>query len=167
MIHLGFIVSGKLVYFFYILVLCSATEDDVCKESYPTHCFADVPEVPLDFPVSEDALDKICSTLLPRIKCVLDYKKKCPNTVLDGSGLDENLYEIYVLLVKACDKDSELNKGLSTHLPCIEKNIQSHVAACEPMVKEVLEEMTSHLNLSWYSEDVFPTDEERDKYICT
>ncbi|KAG8199077.1 hypothetical protein JTE90_021087 [Oedothorax gibbosus] len=148
-------------------VLCSATEDDVCKERRPTHCFADVPDGPLDFPDSEEALDKICPILLPRIKCVLDYKKKCPDTVLDGSGLDENLDDIYVLFVEACDKDSDLNKGLSTHLPCIEKNIQGHVAACEPMVKEVLEEMTSHLNLNWDSEDVFPTDEDRHKYICT
>ncbi|KAG8199073.1 hypothetical protein JTE90_021083 [Oedothorax gibbosus] len=147
-------------------VLSGATEDDSCKERRPAHCFTDDDDVPIEFPDSEEALNKLCPVLLPRIKCVLDYKKKCPNTYLPP-GLDENLDDIYVVFGEACDTDSELHKGLSTHLPCIEKNIEGHVAACKPMVKEVLEEMTSHLNLDWDSEDVFPNDEDRAKYICT
>ncbi|KAG8199076.1 hypothetical protein JTE90_021086 [Oedothorax gibbosus] len=145
-------------------VFSSATDDVICKERRTSHCFSE--DVTIEFPDSEEALDKLCPIILPTIKCVSDYQKKCPHIINLPVGMDENLDDIYVLLVEICDKDSELNKGLSTHLPCIEKNIQGHVAACEPMVKEALEEMTSDLNLDWDSEDVLKNDEDRAKYIC-
>ncbi|KAG8199080.1 hypothetical protein JTE90_021090 [Oedothorax gibbosus] len=143
-------------------VLCSATEDEFCNQRRPAHCFT--PDLKVGFPDSVEALDKTCPILIPRLKCLLDFKNKCSDSDLPPHF--KNLEKVFDLLMEACDKESKFHKELSLHLPCTEEVLMSHRNKCKPMVKEALEKVKIDLNLDFEAENIFSDDEDWAKYMC-
>ncbi|KAG8199078.1 hypothetical protein JTE90_021088 [Oedothorax gibbosus] len=137
-------------------VFASATEDDVCDPKQPELCFS--PSVHVDFPVSEEELDKICP-----FKCLSDFKNRC-NDVEFPRQL-QGLENVHDILVEACDKDSEFHKKLAINLACIKEVFVNHLNTCVPIVKEAIDEMSNHPDIE-FNVDNISDDNDWSKYVC-
>ncbi|KAG8199081.1 hypothetical protein JTE90_021091 [Oedothorax gibbosus] len=141
---------------------------EYCNQRRPAHCFTDkVEEENIEeIPDSVEALSRICPILIPRLKCGADYINECRmERTFHGRYIEEKLEIIHNLTVEACDTNSKLHRELTISLPCITQVLKGHLMACFPLVKEVLDEITSHISID-VIENNLVLEDDLNKFYC-